>query len=117
MAEHRYVLHQVKKYYSFITLTILMHINGAQAETALGQGIYYDNQQISKLAQTYPSRVSKDAGYPLINDYSTLKNSLEVVNLGWPINLQPLGYGGLLYFLLINLQDNLKIVIFYHHYL
>ncbi|MDR3504316.1 MAG: hypothetical protein P4L79_17245 [Legionella sp.] len=73
MEEHRYFLPQVKKYYSFITLSLLMHINVAQAETALGQGIYYDNQQISKLAQTYPSRVSKDAGYPLINDYSTLK--------------------------------------------
>lgn len=73
MTEHRCFFNHVKKYCSYITLTIFTQINMAQAETALGQGIYYDNQQISKLAQTYPSRVSKDAGYPLINNYSTLK--------------------------------------------
>ncbi|MDP3268707.1 MAG: glycosyl hydrolase [Legionella sp.] len=55
-------------------LTPLAYGDLSHAATQLGQGMYYDQSQISKLAQQYPSRVSKDAGYPLINNYSTLKS-------------------------------------------
>ncbi|RUR10633.1 glycosyl hydrolase [Legionella septentrionalis] len=61
-----------------LTPIALMIITGAApAATQIGQGIYYDEQQIVKLAQKYPSRVSKDAGYPLIENYSTLKSAFR----------------------------------------
>ena len=59
--------------------------------TSIGQGIYYDNQQINNLAQKYPSRVSKDAGYPLIDNYSTLKSSFRGSQFG--LNTKPLTAG------------------------
>lgn len=52
------------------------------AATALGSGFYYDEGQINKLAQQYPARVSKDAGYPLIDNYSTLKSSYKGSQFG-----------------------------------
>ncbi|OCH98393.1 hypothetical protein A8135_12645 [Legionella jamestowniensis] len=63
-----------KKIFSLITISFLLQTQISFGATQLGQGIYYDEQQIAKLAQKYPGRVSKDAGYPLINNYSTLKS-------------------------------------------
>ncbi|STX48129.1 Glycosyl hydrolase family 81 [Legionella hackeliae] len=59
---------------SLTTIIFLSQSHVAHSATQLGQGIYYDDQQIAKLAQKYPGRVSKDAGYPLIDNYSTLKS-------------------------------------------
>lgn len=59
---------------SLAPLAFFIQMHTTHAATPLGQGIYYDNSQITKLAQKYPTRVSKDAGYPLIGNYSTLKS-------------------------------------------
>ncbi|WED41833.1 glycosyl hydrolase [Legionella cardiaca] len=55
-------------------LSALIYSYATYGATSLGHGIYYDDQQVNKLAQKYPGRVSKDAGYPLIDNYSTLKS-------------------------------------------
>lgn len=59
-----------------------MNNNAIHSATQLGRGIYYDEQHIAKLAQKYPGRVSKDAGYPLINNYSTLKSVFQGSQFG-----------------------------------
>ncbi|MCW8408900.1 glycosyl hydrolase [Legionella sp. PATHC035] len=70
----------IKKVLPVTTFAILTQ--SVLAATPLGHGIYYDEQQIQKLAQKYPSRVSKDAGYPLINNYSTLKSDFKGSHFG-----------------------------------
>ena len=67
---------------STTTLSIITLSNFLHAATQLGQGIYYDESQITKLAQQYPGRVSKDAGYPLIDNYSTLKSAFRGSQFG-----------------------------------
>lgn len=61
----------------FYAIAGLCCLNSAFAATQLGSGLYYDESQITKLAQQYPARVSKDAGYPLIDNYSSIKSSFR----------------------------------------
>nr|HAT8715063.1 hypothetical protein [Legionella jordanis] len=62
--------------------SFLIHSHLIQSATPIGHGILYDNQQIAKLAEKYPGRVSKDAGYPLIDNYATLKSSFRGSQFG-----------------------------------
>ncbi|STY29185.1 Glycosyl hydrolase family 81 [Legionella wadsworthii] len=71
-----------KKIFLTTTAIFLFSSNTIHSATQIGKGIYYDEQQIQKLAQKYPGRVSKDAGYPLINNYSTLKSAYKGSQFG-----------------------------------
>lgn len=71
-----------KKIFPLATVIFLLNNNAIHSATQLGRGIYYDEQHIAKLAQKYPGRVSKDAGYPLINNYSTLKSVFQGSQFG-----------------------------------
>ncbi|WP_412754344.1 glycosyl hydrolase [Legionella donaldsonii] len=75
-------LNTTKKIFLLTTAIFLSHSQAIHSATQLGKGIYYDDQQIQKLAQKYPGRVSKDAGYPLINNYSTLKSGFQGSQFG-----------------------------------
>lgn len=75
-------LNTTTKNFLLATTIFLSNSQTIHGATQLGQGIYYDEQQIKKLAQKYPGRVSKDAGYPLINNYSTLKSVFQGSQFG-----------------------------------